>query len=223
MKDIFERQKYLMDEVYKISHARDSQVDCYRTTTLAAVDELMEALHHVPWKPWSKRELWDWDELHAELADVFTFFIQLCVLSGLDADGLRERFFDKSKINKARQDSGTYGMDEDSFNISQEQLYAVYKASERGECTTARVGCLIVGLDGGESIGWNRAVDGVPCTHKPEDGCPGRTIHAEVMAIMDAVDKGLTIKGGTAYVTREPCDKCYYTLRAAGVAKIWVV
>lgn len=223
MKDIFERQKYLMDEVYKISRARESQVECYRTTTLAAVDELMEALHHVPWKPWSKRELWDWDELHKELVDVFTFFVQLCILSGLDDDKLRDGFFAKSKINKARQDSGTYGLGSDSLDITHEQLEKLYDAADLGECTSARVGCLIVGPDGGESLGWNRAFSDVPCTHPPEEGCPGRTVHAEVMALTDATDHGRPVKGGVAYVTQDPCDRCYYTLTSSGIKNIWVV
>lgn len=223
MKSIFKRQKYLMEEVYKISHDRKSQVECYRTTTLAAVDELMEALHHVPWKPWSKRELWDWEELYAELADVFTFFVQLCVLVGIDADKLKELYFQKSKINKARQDSGTYGIDAPDFKITQSQLEELYSVAENGDCTTSKVGCLILSENGDESWGWNVSVDGEPCTHKASEGCPGRTIHAEVSALSQAALLGHKIPGSTAFTTKEPCDRCYSTLRAAGVAGFWVV
>lgn len=225
MKDIFEHQKYMMEHVFKIGSSKEETIEAYRTASLALVDEVMEALHCAPWKPWSARTTWDRDELHSELVDVFTFFVELCILSGLDPDMLKKRFFDKAQINKDRQDSGTYGVstDESTLNITTKQLDTLYTAAGRGECTSARVGCLIVGPDGGESIGWNRAFDGIPCTHAPEDGCPGRTIHAEVMALMDAADNGRLVSGGTAYITREPCDKCYYVITAAGIRNILVV
>lgn len=212
-----------MEKVYKIGHDSRSQVECYRTTTLATIDELMEALHHVPWKPWSKRELWDWEELHAELADVFTFFIQLCVLVGIDSDKLKESYFQKSKINKARQDSGTYGIDAPGLKITQSQLEELYSVAENGECTTAKVGCLILSEDGDEAWGWNTSVDGKPCTHRASDGCSGRTVHAEVSALAQAAMLGNKLPGSTAFITQEPCERCYATLRAAGVEGFWVV
>lgn len=225
MEKIFKHQEDLMENVYYIGHDKASIIDAYRTATLAAVDELMESLHHTPWKPWSKKDSWDYEKLYGELVDVFTFFVELCILSGLDPDSLKKRYFNKAKINKNRQASGVYGLgtDENSLGITQKQLKALYDAADRGECTSARVGCMIVGPGGEESIGWNRAFDGIPCMHPSKDGCPGRTIHAEVMALMDAADNNRPVKGGVAYVTKEPCDKCYYVLAAAGVNNIWVV
>lgn len=223
MKKIFEHQKYLMEEVYKIGHSQDSQVECYRTTTLATVDELMEALHHVPWKPWSKRELWDWGELHEELVDVFTFFVQLCNLVGLSAENLERGYFNKARVNKKRQDSGVYGADSLHPKITQGQLEELYSIAEMGECTTAKVGCLIVSEDGRVVYGWNTSIDGVPCTHKASDGCPGRTVHAEVAALARAAADGINVSGGAAYITEEPCERCYATLRSAGIDDIWEV
>lgn len=223
MEEIFKHQKYLMEKVYKISHSRESQVETYRVTTLAAVDELMEALRHVPWKPWSKRELWDWSELYEELVDVFTFFVQLCNLVDLSAEDLEKGYFNKAKINKGRQDSGTYGIDVPGPKITQNQLEELYLMSENGECTTAKVGCLIVSKDGAMSYGWNMAIDGSPCTHKASEGCPGRTIHAEVAALARAAADGNIVSGGTAYITQDPCDRCHAVLKAAGIDDIWVV
>lgn len=223
MREIFEHQKYLMEEVYKLGNDPKSKVECYRTTTLAAVDELMEALHHVPWKPWSKREDWDINEIHEELVDVFTFFVQLCHLAGMSADKLERGYFEKAKINKARQDSGTYGIDAPHPAITQHQLEELYNVAESGECTTDKVGCLIVAPDGTELWGYNKAVDGKPCTHKASDGCPGRTIHAEVSALMEAARTGVALDGGTAYITSEPCARCLETLRKAGIDDVWEV
>lgn len=223
MREIFSHQKYLMDEVYKLGNDPKSMVDCYRTTTLAAVDELMEALHHVPWKPWSRREDWEIHELHEELVDVFTFLVQLCHLAGMSADKLERGYFEKAEVNKGRQDSGTYGIDYPHPEITQHQLEELYSIAKNGDCTTSNVGCLIVSKDGGESYGWNTAIDGVPCAHKASDGCPGRTIHAEVAALARAAAGGTSVSGGTAYITQEPCERCYATLRAAGIENIRVV
>lgn len=223
MKKIFEHQKYLMDEVYKLKSDPKSMVEHYRITSLAAVDELMEALHHVPWKPWSKRIAWDWSELREELVDVFTFLIQLCLLAGLDSKSLEKGYFEKAKINLERQDSGTYGVDSPQPMLSQRQLDELYEIAELGECTTARVGCLIVTRDGREAWGYNCAADGVPCTHEASDGCPGRTVHAEVAALAAAAQQGFQVSDATAYVTHEPCDRCMAALTMAGVERVRVI
>jgi dUTP diphosphatase len=223
MKKIFERQKYLMEEVYKLSHDRKAMVDHYRVASLALVDEVMEALHHAPWKPWSKRTEWEWDKLHDELVDVFTFFIELCQLAGLSAEELEHGYFEKAQINEDRQKSGTYGVDDPLSKLTQGQIDALYEVAELGECTTDKVGCLILSPTGSEIYGYNKAVNGVPCTHKPSDGCPGRTIHAEVVALAESVRMGVPVAGGYAFVTSEPCQRCFETLKAAGIVEVWKI
>ena len=223
MRDIFHHQEYLMDEVYKIGTDPESRVEAYRTTTLAAVDELMEALHHVPWKPWSKKKMWNRDELHEELVDVFTFFVQLCHLAGLSPDRLERGYFEKAEVNKQRQDSGVYGADRPQIWPSQGQLEALYEVAELGECTTDKVGCLILSPDGVEVYGYNKSVDGVPCNHPAAQGCPGRTIHAEISALAEFVRIGVSAAGCYAFTTSHPCDRCRETLRSAGIVEIWKV
>ena len=70
MENIFKHQKFLMEEVYKLSHNPKAMVDHYRIASLALINEIMEALHHTPWKPWSKRTLWEWDKLHDKRAEI---------------------------------------------------------------------------------------------------------------------------------------------------------
>lgn len=223
MKKIFERQKFLMEEVYKLSHDPKAMVDHYRVASLALVDEVMEALHHTPWKPWSKRTEWEWDKLHEELVDVFTFFVELCQLVGLSAEELEKGYFKKVDVNQARQDSGIYGIKVPGPQITKRQLERLYEVAEQGECTSAKVGCLIVTEDGRESWGYNFGADGQPCTHPASGGCPGRTVHAEAAALANATRHGWKTTNGVAYVTQKPCERCFAMLAYAGIKNVWTV
>ena len=223
MKKVFARQRYLMEEVYRIGKSSEAMIDCYRTTSLALIDEVMEALHNTPWKPWSKRESWDWEELQGELVDVFTFLVQLCILTGVGPEDLESGYFRKSQINEDRQESGMYGADSPVNKLTQNQINALLETAELGECTTDKVGCLIVAPDGQEVYGYNKAIDGVPCSHKPSDGCPGRTIHAEISALAESVRTGVPVAGGHAFVTSHPCGRCAETLEAAGIIGVWKI
>lgn len=75
-----------------------------------------------------------------------------------------------------------------------------------------RVGCVIATCNGNAS------------GHTQQVGGP----HAEMMALRDATEKGLTVKGCTAYVTLEPCSHygrtppCCDGLIAAGIGKVVV-
>ena len=212
-----------MDHVYRFGYSNEDMIDSYRTTSLALIDEVMEALHHVPWKPWSKRASWDREELQGELVDVFTFLVQLCILAGLGPEELKRGYFEKSKINEDRQASGTYGADDPEPKLTQNQMDTLYEYAELGECTADKVGCLILSPEGVEVYGYNKSLDGIPCTHEPSDGCPGRTIHAEIAAIAESVRMGIPVAGGCAFVTSEPCRRCFETLRAAGISGVWTV
>jgi dUTP diphosphatase len=223
MKKIFDRQRYLMENVYHLGYSNEDMIDSYRTTSLALVDEIMEALHHTPWKPWSKQTSWGWEGLHEELVDVFTLLVQLCIIAGVGPEDLETWYFQKSRINEDRQKSGTYGMDSGVSRLSRHQIDALYDVAECGECTTDKVGCLLLSPTGDEVYGYNKSLDGVPCTHKPSDGCPGRTIHAEVAALAESVRSGVPVAGGAAFVTSEPCSRCLETLHAAGIMEVWTI
>lgn len=227
MKEIFENQNELIRDVYHIDLSTASkQAEAYRVYTLAAVDELMEALHEVPWKPWSRKESWDRENLGEELADVFTFLVQLCCIVGIDAEELEERYWQKSHINVDRQESGTYGEDTTikGWAPQEEAIWVARAIARYGECTSAKVGCCILDKHGNMAAAYNHVPEGEKgCTHAPDDGCPGRTIHAEMAAVAEAALHGVQLDGATAYVTMNPCKKCAHFLRLAGVKDIVVV
>lgn len=73
---------------------------------LALFDEVSEALHCLPWKPWKKKQEFFLDLFWEELMDIFHFLINCCILSGMSADMIFAKFMEKNKINLERQKNG---------------------------------------------------------------------------------------------------------------------
>ena len=103
---------------------------------------------------------------------------------------------------------------------------------ERSTCLRRQVGALIVRDKRILSTGYNGAPMG--CAHCEETGClreqlkvPSgerhelcRAIHAEQNAIVQAAYDGISLKGGTLYVTCQPCILCAKLAINAGITKI---
>lgn len=81
-----------------------------RWNELAAVDELMEALHEVNWKPWGKHDggFKDRDAFVGELVDVLHFIANQLVAAKCSDQELSERYEQKQQKNRERMASGTY-------------------------------------------------------------------------------------------------------------------
>jgi len=106
--------------------------------------------------------------------------------------------------------------------------------SSRGTCTRPgrMVGAVIVHGRKIISTGYNGAPKGAP--HCEEVGClrermkvPSgeraelcRGIHAEQNAILQAAEHGVSIKGGTMYVTHSPCAICMKMIINSGVTLV---
>jgi len=102
----------------------------------------------------------------------------------------------------------------------------------RSTCLRRQVGALIVKDKRILSTGYNGAPIG--CKHCTETGClrdemsiPSgqrhelcRAIHAEQNAIVQAAYSGTSVKGGTMYVTTQPCVLCAKMAINAGIRKI---
>lgn len=99
-------------------------------------------------------------------------------------------------------------------------------ASERATCPRMHCGCVLVKDNRVVSTGYNGAPPGTP--HCYTDGCIVvdnhcvRTNHAEINAICQAAQNGLSIKGATAYVTNMPCTACAKALIGAGITRVVV-
>ena len=117
---IFARQRELMDKYDPIEAANgclltpDVPVDInshlgqmrLKDMNSRCIEELMEAMNCLKNKPW-KQSMMETDVAHyrEELADAFHFFVELCILSGMESSDLFLMYFLKSEVNKFRQES----------------------------------------------------------------------------------------------------------------------
>lgn len=87
------------------------------------------------------------------------------------------------------------------------------------------VGCVLSTSDGHVlATGYSGSPPGEPhCIeigHRLVDGRCVRTVHAEANAIGQAARRGVSVVGGTAYVTNHPCFECAKLLAAAGIVRV---
>lgn len=98
-------------------------------------------------------------------------------------------------------------------------------ASERATCKRLKVGCVIVRNNRIISQGYNGSIKGhLHCTDAGclmhEGGCK-RCIHAEMNAIIDCANRGVSCDGAEVYVTHQPCPDCTKALNQAGIKTIY--
>ena len=80
---------------------------------LAIIDETSEILRESAWKNpdvvpfgWKKKQKFNKENFKEELIDLFHFFINLCMVMGMDAEELFDRYTKKEKINEERNKTG---------------------------------------------------------------------------------------------------------------------
>lgn len=99
-------------------------------------------------------------------------------------------------------------------------------ASERATCPRMHCGCVLVRDKFVLATGYNGSLPGTP--HCYEAGCMVvndhcvRTNHAEVNAVCQASQHGVSLAKATAYVTNMPCTNCAKLLVAAGIVRVVV-
>jgi len=92
-------------ELQKRLGTKFDDVQFIKDMTLAAVDELMEAIRETPWKPWKKQQEFNRENFKEEMIDVWHFVINLSIAAGLSPRELYERFCRKNAENHSRQDN----------------------------------------------------------------------------------------------------------------------
>jgi dCMP deaminase len=97
----------------------------------------------------------------------------------------------------------------------------------RGTCGKMKVGCVLVANNRIISTGYNSSHPGAAhCDTENLANCMDlnghcrRVLHAEVSAVLAIEHPKQNI---TAYVTHEPCSRCYPILAQAGVTKVYYI
>jgi dCMP deaminase len=96
--------------------------------------------------------------------------------------------------------------------------------SERATCPRMHCGCVLVKDKQILSTGYNGSIPGDD--HCDEAGCLivdnhcVRTIHAEMNAILQCSQHGISTLNSIAYVTNMPCTNCAKSLITAGVREV---
>ena len=73
---------------------------------LAAIVELTEILNETPWKPWKKQQELNYENYCKEIADLFHFVINLCIVADINPDMLFELYMAKNRENVVRHKGG---------------------------------------------------------------------------------------------------------------------
>ncbi len=99
-----------------------------------------------------------------------------------------------------------------------------FQVATRSTCDRAHVGAVIVRERRILTTGYNGSPRGLPhCDdvgHLMVDGHCVRTLHAEQNAIIQAAYHGISVKGGTIYVTHQPCLTCAKMIINAGLVRV---
>lgn len=91
---------------YSLTIMSNENIELIKNQILAIVDESMEALREVPWKPWKVNLVIDLPSFRTELIDIFHFLINLFLYAGMNVEMVWKIFLEKNKINNQRQDNG---------------------------------------------------------------------------------------------------------------------
>jgi NTP pyrophosphatase (non-canonical NTP hydrolase) len=104
---------YFFEEQKSIQQALDSKIGKkispasrntqYREHCIFTIEEIIEGLRNINHKPWKKTQEKDnLNKLKDELIDEFRFFLNRCILVGMDANEFSERFDKSMKKTKRR-------------------------------------------------------------------------------------------------------------------------
>lgn len=114
MDDWLSRTRELQTASYGIDPSTlegEERIAYVRTMLLALVDETMEALHEISWKPWAKSEFFNRNEFIGELVDAQHFIANCAVAAGCTDEEWTARYRAKMDVNARRQATGYTGLE----------------------------------------------------------------------------------------------------------------
>ncbi len=94
---------YTIQKKFQESMKQQYNINYKRVMTLALVDEVLESLRELPWKPWKKQQQYNKKRYKEELADVYIFLMNLMIASNITIKDLQKEVYKKIVKNKQRQ------------------------------------------------------------------------------------------------------------------------
>jgi len=99
-----------------------------------------------------------------------------------------------------------------------------FVAATRSTCDKLQVGAVIVRDKSIIATGYNTAVRGLSHCKEAGHTMPNghsRTVHAEMTAIGQAAETGVSTKGADIFITSSPCWNCFKMIAASGIKRIY--
>ena len=110
---------------------------------------------------------------------------------------------------------------EERMNWHDYFMSAAVLASCRSPCKRLQVGSVIVKDNRVISMGYNGYISGASHISRVQDGHEQSIVHSEINAITDCAKRGVSLNGGTIYITHYPCINCFRTIAACGIKQIF--
>ena len=96
-----------------------------------------------------------------------------------------------------------------------------YSYKERSPCERLQVGCIIVKDKRIIAQGYNGFLPGCPHESIVRDNHEQATVHAEINAICDCANRGVSVNNASIYISHYPCINCCKAILASGISRIF--
>lgn len=116
LREMLQAQRDLQRDAYGVDIGDPSQMspgyamESIRTNMLALIAEGVEALEETGWKPWATSNHINHNAFFSEMEDMWHFYMNLMIISGMTAEDLYNGYFKKRELNLQRQIEGYDGV-----------------------------------------------------------------------------------------------------------------
>jgi dCMP deaminase len=110
-------------------------------------------------------------------------------------------------------------MDRISWQEMFKEICLVVK--KRSACERLKVGCVIVKNNRIVASGYNGFLAGCPHNSIVRNNHEQATVHAEINAICDCANRGVSVENSDIYISHYPCIHCCKAILACGIKTIY--
>ena len=107
------------------------------------------------------------------------------------------------------------------LEIKKTYMKVAYQFAELSYANRRKVGCIIVKDKRIIAQGYNGFLPGCPHESIVRNNHEQATVHAEINAICDCANRGVSVNNATIYISHYPCINCCKAILASGISKIF--